>query len=79
MSKQIQKEQSEGSQRDMKAIDWYIQQYAVAGKDLKNVAVNFSIIKHNEQKSLNREGLNDIGVEELEFDVVDNLGRSQDQ
>ena len=57
----------------------YFRKYAVLGKDLKNVAVNFSMIKHNEFKGTisQQNGVN-IGVEELDFSVVQNLGRSQD-
>lgn len=47
-----------------------MRKYAIVGQDLKNVAVNFSIIKHNEFKNTLKEDRRDIGVEELDFDVI---------
>lgn len=49
----------------------------MSGQELKNVAINFSIIKQNEFRSLIK--VADIGAEELEFNQVQNLERTQDQ
>ena len=60
----------------IKEIEQQINKYALKGPQLKNVAVNFSIIKQNEFKSLIQ--VKDIGAEELEFNQVQNLERTQD-
>ena len=59
----------------MKQVEQYLKKYSVLDLDLRNVAINFSIIKHNEFKCrLKQEDL--VATESLDFEVVSNLNRT---
>ena len=62
---------------DMKHVENIIRQYGMSDTHIQKLATNFSIIKHNEFKSISRDE-KDIGVENLVFENVTDLERSQD-
>lgn len=62
---------------DMKVVENNLNTYGMSDFQIQNLATNFSIIKHNEFKSISRkEG--DIGIENIDFENVSDLNRSQD-
>lgn len=68
----------------MKETDSYLKKWSLSDYELQNVGINFSIIKHNEFKSLNVNlgtkqnpvANKDISVECMDFEVVSDLRRS---
>ena len=44
--------------------------------EIQSLAVNFSIVKHNEYKSLNKFG--DVAAEELELPLLEDTSKTQE-
>ena len=62
---------------DMKHVENNIRNFGFSDIQIQKLATNFSIIKHNEFKSMSREE-KEIGIENLNFENITDLERSQD-
>jgi hypothetical protein len=68
----LSKRMTKAASPNVDNFDSMIEQHCLADSEILNVAINYSIVKSNEMKSLNEH--NDVGTENLTINpIIDNL------